>query len=377
MEEFIVIVAPSSSAYPSVRFIKNLPDEEALPVTGSITGAATSSPVCDSGDSSSTCTISTPKVLNGLHTFHKLIIAKGGSITHDAGYSPDKTALTLKTVYLTIEKGGIINLDSKGWPGSQGPGAENNEVVNKGVRGVVGCSGGGGGGHGGKGGDNGGDCSSNNDAGRKGGVSYDDVQAPSQSGSGGGGSGAGATGPFTDGGPGGGALEIIAERTLKVDGIISANGADQSQAAQQPGGGGGSGGSIILRATNIIGTGSISANGGEGAGGLPYQNNGIGGGGAGGRIALYYDVKTLTGGITVTGGKGANTGEQGTIYEERSPPVLSVRQLPDMPEGSIIVAKVGNHKNIVPKGTQAVIITRYSQADGLLVSCSSIPVICS
>src|SRR6185369_4489330 len=68
-----------------------------------------------------------------------------------------------------------------------------------------------------------------------------------------------------------------------------------------------SGGSIWLTVSNLLGSGTISANGG--AGGFPY-----GGGGSGGRIAVYFTNNNFTGAITAFGGSGAGNGAAGTIY---------------------------------------------------------------
>src|SRR6185436_12265833 len=95
--------------------------------------------------------------------------------------------------------------------------------------------------------------------------------------------GSGNNGSF--GGAGGGAIQINVSRTLRVDGRISANGLDGPAVHS----GGGSGGSVNLSVTTLIGSGTISANGGGG--------NGVGGGGAGGRGGVTSAFGASGGGI--------------------------------------------------------------------------------
>ena len=72
------------------------------------------------------------------------------------------------------------------------------------------------------------------------------------------------------------------------------------------GGGGGSGGSIWLTVGTLSGAGSITANGGSGAGSL-------GGGGGGGRIYISSSNNSFTGTLAAYGGGGANWGGAGTV----------------------------------------------------------------
>ena len=71
------------------------------------------------------------------------------------------------------------------------------------------------------------------------------------------------------------------------------------------GSGGGSGGSIWLTVGTLSGAGSITANGGSGAGSL-------GGGGGGGRIYVSSSNNSFTGTLAAYGGGGANWGGAGT-----------------------------------------------------------------
>jgi hypothetical protein len=92
--------------------------------------------------------------------------------------------------------------------------------------------------------------------------------------------------------------------TLRVDGAVTANGADGQSWPDS----GGSGGSIYLRAGSVGGSGVVSANGGNAI------DNPAGGGGGGGRIALYYQTNSFSGALTATGGAGWEYGGAGTIY---------------------------------------------------------------
>ncbi len=115
---------------------------------------------------------------------------------------------------------------------------------------------------------------------------------------------------------GGGVIVVSGGGTMQLDGLISADGimappglATSNGTITHSPNGGGSGGSVRLNVRSLAGTGSISANGGDG----------VGGGGGGGRIAIYCNTNTLTGPITAYGG-GALPGHPnypggaGTIY---------------------------------------------------------------
>jgi hypothetical protein len=90
---------------------------------------------------------------------------------------------------------------------------------------------------------------------------------------------------------------------MRVDGSVTANGADGVHERS----GGGSGGSIWLSARTFTGNGVISANGGAGE---PAQ----GGGGGGGRISLWYNTNGFSGISFARGGGGYAYGGAGTIY---------------------------------------------------------------
>jgi hypothetical protein len=80
---------------------------------------------------------------------------------------------------------------------------------------------------------------------------------------------------------GGGAIRLIVEGVLRVDGKILANGASHTSQQYYSG----SGGSIYLTVRQLLGTGTINANGGN------YLSDYMGGGG---RIALYLTGENAT-----------------------------------------------------------------------------------
>ena len=201
-----------------------------------------------------------------------------GILTHSAG--EDGFDLTV-TGDLTVDAGGAITVNGKGYGPDSGPGA-----------GGSGC----GGSYGGAGG------------GESGVSTYGSITAPSDLGSGGGRNSYYAS---AAGGAGGGAIRLSVAGMLTVDGSFTANGNDgvhycTNWCSYHYYGGGGSGGSIYVITGELTGTGVILANGG---------NSGSGGGG-GGRIAIYYNASTYTGSIFAHGGTGPAHGEDGTVVFE-------------------------------------------------------------
>ncbi len=217
--------------------------------------------------------------LSGAHEFASLRITRGGKLTHPPGVA----GATLRvTGDLVIEAGSAIELDGKGYPvgADRGPGTgQRADWVGTGA------------GHGGWGGH-----SAN---GAEGGAPYGSVLEPAALGSQG---GDGNGGP---GAPGGGALRLVVNGRLLVDGRLAAEGSGTSvnNAA------GGAGGSLWVTAGVLAGTGVISVNGGRGE----WVD---GGGGSGGRIALYLGANEFAGGITAYGGGGKELGGAGTVYLE-------------------------------------------------------------
>lgn len=183
----------------------------------------------------------------------------------------------------SIEAGSSIQVDSKGYASDAGPGVSHS-----------GCYRSGGAGYGGEGGTGHNGCSA-------GGLTYGSVVNPVDFGS-----GSSSTGAGPPGVPGGGAIRLTIGGTLRVDGSVSAAGAND---AGNYGCGGGSGGSIYISASAVASSGSISANGGN-----AYPQADLGGGGGGGRVAVYYNANTYSGSISAFGGSGSQIGGAGTIY---------------------------------------------------------------
>ncbi len=223
-------------------------------------------------------------------TIQDLTIPSGTTVAHPA---ENTSGLTITAPNLTVDSGGSINVDSKGFDGGSelevgdgtGGGSAGNGV---------------GGGYGGKGGPNGGSS---------GGTAHGSLSLPALLGSGGSGTEDGAS--DSKGGDGGGFVKLVVSGTLANNGTISADGGVgfKVRGGNNKPAGGGSGGSIQISAGVFAGTGTIGADGGD------YF--GDGGTGAGGRIAVHYDTKTFTGTFSASGGQVGNTGEYGgagTIY---------------------------------------------------------------
>ncbi|MCX6878918.1 MAG: hypothetical protein NTW21_34680, partial [Verrucomicrobia bacterium] len=211
-----------------------------------------------------------------------MTIASNGVLMHLSGAKGTSVAVDGDA---TIEAGGAINLDGRGYGPASGPGAG------------VPSNSGGGAGHGGLGGARG----SRSERG----ATYGSLTNPADLGSGGSSCGG------ISGGSGGGAIMLTVAGTLGLDGSISANGT--SGASSYYGGGGGSGGSVLLTCGTLAGTGTISANGGSS--GTSSENQP--GGGSGGRIAVFFNGKTFTGTMTAWGKSGSSGGEPGgagTVY---------------------------------------------------------------
>jgi hypothetical protein len=210
-------------------------------------------------------------------------IAEGSTnlVTYDYLGTPVAAGLSLiVTGDVSVVAGGIITADGRGYGGGLGYGAGRSSGSPLSGSGA---------GHGGYGGQSAG-------LGAAGWV-YDVLQQPVVLGSGGG------SGYGGQGGAGGGYIKLAVGGVMRVDGIVTANGANGVNDRS----GGGSGGGIWLSAQTFAGAGSISANGGAG-------EPSLGGGGGGGRIALQYAVNPFAGAIGARGGSGYIRGGAGTIY---------------------------------------------------------------
>ncbi|OHB15710.1 MAG: hypothetical protein A2566_02085 [Candidatus Zambryskibacteria bacterium RIFOXYD1_FULL_40_13] len=238
-----------------------------------------------------------PFVLNNL------TVQSGGVVRHVGN---GINSLNLSLTNLDVQPGGSINVNGKGYYGTDG--YTNGNGPGKGFTSAAYYYlNPGGAGHGGIGG-----AGTEYGAGA-GGVAYGSEIQPITLGSSGGSTGSGDYPP----GSGGGAIKITASGTVTVNGTISANGEDAKNYSLYSGsivGGGGSGGSIWITADTILGSSNITANGG----GVTIIGPTRPGGGGGGRIAMY-----CTGGFDYSGAVTANAGVTtanfpgaGTVYDE-------------------------------------------------------------
>ena len=184
-----------------------------------------------------------------------------------------------------------MSADFRGHGAEQGPGAGRRQTSYN--------TGAGGGGHGGRGG--------RGSAGLRTSYSYDSIYEPTQYGSGGGNGLHGWAG-----GRGGGRIVFEISEMLRLEGLVHANGEPGSSNAS----GGGAGGSIVIRALNFDGDGTVSVNGGS----CISSHSPYAGGGAGGRIAVYYNGNyTFIGSFQSYGGTSqAEWGGAGTVYRENN-----------------------------------------------------------
>ncbi|HSA29407.1 MAG TPA: hypothetical protein P5159_22995 [Phycisphaerae bacterium] len=242
------------------------------------------------------CTV----IIDGAHTFSSLALERNagnqpGVVTHTADFSNGTVnglSLTIATdVTIQGSDGSLvasrIDVTGRGYAASTGPGAGPTAPRP------------GGGGHGAYGGS--GEWNA-------GGPPYGSVTQPTDFGSGG--------GSVAPGGTGGGAVRLVVDGTLRVDGSIAANGADGASPPYQweNCAGGGAGGSVYLTVGTLAGgsSGIITANGGNAGGG-------VAGGGAGGRIAIHGPMGTFSGTLSAVGGaNGHQRGGAGTIYRQQT-----------------------------------------------------------
>lgn len=294
--------------------------------------------------------------LNTAMRASQMTVRSGGLVTHD----PLNAAFDLGVSgTLTVEPGGKVSADGAGFGSGVGAGA--GYANNAGP--FDGNGGGGGGGYGGLGG--GADSSRPTS-----GAVYGSMTQPLELGS------AGGTGNGNAGGSGGGRIKISAG-TLVLNGVISANGRNGSDAPPSStfkvAGGGGSGGAILITVSNLQGSGSITANGGA-----SISQDRSGGGGGGGRIALYYGARTGSWTTAVAGGSGRFNGKPGTILDNAqlggfdagaSSATLAASQMTQRLESSqsfseTVAAQLMSFAGAVATGTAA---GGFSQADIRLV----------
>lgn len=226
--------------------------------------------------------------IDGSHTFARLAVVNGGTLTHSPAPSGEPNNRLVLTIAqdMTIDSSSRVDVSGKGYGSYRGPasGATHSTFAS-------------GAGYGGTGGDN-----SSRDA--LGGVGYGLATEPSDLGSGGG------NAFRAQGGAGGGAIRLTVNGTFMIQGSVVASGLVGGVSSEQwyNYGGGGAGGSVLLTVGTLAGAGTIGANGGAGG-------HGYCGGGGGGRIAIYCGSNGFVGSISACGaGSGIGRGGASTIY---------------------------------------------------------------
>ncbi|MBT4175041.1 hypothetical protein HOE07_05185, partial [archaeon] len=249
-------------------------------------------PNCTGATSNGIWVINDSQTVNDTVTCNTITIQDGGTLVVDT--TVNNVSITINATNITVDVGGSINANEKGWMLSEGPGQGSTGTYDQG---------GGGGGYGGKGG--------NGESGVAGGSHFGDSLVPTRLGSGG---GYCSQASCNSGGSGGGAIKLDVIDTFTLNGSVSADGESGTTYQTFYAGGGGSAGSIFVNTSVLRGIGNFSAVGGDGA----DNSGGDGGGGSGGRVAVYYDsvedVDITT--STVAGGTGpgsAQDGDPGTL----------------------------------------------------------------
>ena len=209
-----------------------------------------------------------------------LTIQSGGTLSHWVNDNPPTYGVDLTIGRdLTVEAGGEVNVDRKGYPKNTGPGKE--------------------GSHGGRG--------SRGSAGSP----YGSITEPTTHGSGGG----------VSCYPGGGTVRLVVTGATSLDGLMTSDGGPSGDNNQNPA----AGGSIWLTTSNLTGNGTIKANGGI-----------VHWAGGGGRVAVTLTGSDSFGGVDFQayGGDNGNAdGGAGTVYlrtqdQSASNGVLIVRNMP-------------------------------------------------
>jgi len=276
----------------------------------------------------------TSRTLGGVQRYDWVEIKNGGTLTVQ---SENMLQLFARKIIVTLNS--RIDATGSGYPG--GPtnrwrGRQENGYSYNGRPGTGGGTGGyalgtsdgpggGGGAYAGSGG-NGGGARGANDYPGVGGLTFGNASDNSiYMGSGGGAGGLSRNAPENDpwnaggaGGAGGGVVRLNAG-VIEIYGTVSADGGDGAGgmsnvgSAGSGGGGGGSGGTILIEGNEVIITGTLTAKGGKGGaksptstGGGPY--GGAGGGGGGGRIKVFYDNSLDNAGATYLVNGGDNGG---------------------------------------------------------------------
>jgi len=278
--------------------------------------------------------------------FRSLTITANATLTTTgpSGSIPGVKIQFLVKNTLSIDATGKINVSGMGYGGGYGSGVGGTGGTSGGAgNGTIGSGGGGGGGYGGNGG-NGGNGNrlggGANGSGGGGGSIYN--YQTSQFGSGGG------KGYTVSGGAGGGAIKIwandlVISGNILADGGNGGNGNRLGGGANGSGGGGGSGGSIsIYSSGGIIDASKLSAKAGNGGNSNAYSGQGYGGGGGGGgggKVILEIQAELISGNPVVNGGNGGTSGggtaQPGSSGVTTSPSYQQINSVPFISPGTI------------------------------------------
>lgn len=225
-------------------------------------------------------------------TFSTVTVQNTGKITNGSNTTAQSHVINLIATTMTIDSGGSIDVDAKGYSANNGTG---NGGGNN-------CAGGGGA-HGGNGGasQTWGECTSS------GGTAYGSSTNPATIGSGGGTRNGNTA---ATGSQGGGLIKLNITGTLTINGTITADGAASTGSNGGYGFGGGAGGGINVSAATLAGTPqSITVTGGN------ASNEIVDGGGGGGGLAYFaYSASTSisTSNVTITAGT-STSGSAGSV----------------------------------------------------------------
>lgn len=227
-------------------------------------------------------------------TLDALVINSGATLTHQENDTAQTHVINIKANNITVNSGGSVDVDGKGYAGVTNTGAGSGNGPGAGSKGSGGNYGGSGGSHAGAGG---GSTYADDPIG----ATYCVTSSPDTIGS----TGVGYYGA----GDGGGLIIFDVTSTIDIDGTITADGTEDTEGttAYSPGG---AGGGITISADSITGEpSSFTVAGGDGTG----VNYGTGGGGC---IALVYSTTNTIqlADVDITGGQtGFEAGGDGSF----------------------------------------------------------------
>ncbi len=216
-----------------------------------------------------TNTVNTNRYGNRVAVSNTLTVASGCWV-YPFAHSTNGGVVLLDVGALTVQSGGGINADGRGFARATGPGRGTNAISR--------YRGSGGGGHGGKGGTGGYDGAVHVGGGR----TYDATNVPLLPGSGG---GVILSGPFPFG-HGGGVVWVASRGAVTLNGAVTANGlvGGFDTSYNDTPSGGGAGGSVFMTCASFAGAGGLLQ--ADGGAGTNYPPTYFSGGGGGGRISV-------------------------------------------------------------------------------------------